>query len=81
MKPKLVELLRSGDRSQFLLQYDEESGELYVNYKKVAYEVTFTKWQRFFAVCVSLAIIFEGVTSVLTFFFKDINGFIKAVCS
>lgn len=80
MKPNLVELLSSGDKSQLRLQYDEVSGELYVNDKKVAYEVSLTKGQKILAVCVSVAIIFEGLASILTFFFKDIHGLIKVFC-
>jgi hypothetical protein len=77
MKSKLVELLHSGDKDQFRIQYDEENGELYVNDKKVAYEVALTKWQNILAVSVSLAVIFEAIVSILTFFFKDFDGLMK----
>lgn len=75
-RPKLVELMWSDD-GKFHIQYDEQTGELYINNKKVLYEVTLTSWQKILAIGVSLALIFQGAMSVITFFFKDFHALIQ----
>lgn len=55
MEPKLVLLLTSGDKGQFRIQYDEVNGDLYINDKKVAYEIKLTKWQKILAAGMSVA--------------------------
>lgn len=79
MKSKLTEIFNSGDRGQIRLQFDEETGELYVNDRKVLYEVTLTKWQKILAFSVSVAFIAQGVVAVLVFIFKDWQGLMKVI--
>lgn len=64
--PKLIEILSSGgDKDDKVrLQYEEETGELYVNDRKVVTEVGLTKMQKFLAYGASIAIIVQGVMSV-----------------
>lgn len=71
MSPKLTEIFNSGDRGQIRLQYDEENGELYVNDKKVLYEVALSRWQKILAFSVSIALVLQGAMAALTFFFRD----------
>ncbi len=50
------------------LQYHKKTGELYVNDKKVVTEVALSTLQKFLAYGVSLAIMVQGLMSVLSYF-------------
>ena len=68
-KPKLIDIFGTGGENddKVKLQYDERTCELYVNDKKVVTEVSLTIVQKILAYGVSIALIVQGVMSVLSY--------------
>jgi hypothetical protein len=69
MKPKLSVIMEDTN-GKYQLQYDEQTDELYVNNKKILYEIGLTKFQKFLAIGVSLSIIAEAIMSMVMSFIK-----------
>lgn len=69
-KPKLIEIFSSGGdkNNKVRLQYDNKTGELYVNDKKVVTEVDFSKSEKILAWLVAISVATQAVMSIFTYF-------------
>jgi len=69
MDSELDEVFSSND-GKFRLQYHKETNDLYINERKIAYDLNLTWWQNLLAVLVSVAVIVDCVFNTLTYFYK-----------
>lgn len=69
----MVQLVKIFDdnNGKFRFQYDKETNDLYINERKIAYDLTLTWWQNALAILVSCAVIIDCVISVLTYLCKS----------
>lgn len=70
MDSNIVEIF-SDNGGKFRLQYHKETNDLYINDKKMAYDLTLTWWQNLLAILVSFAVIVDCFFNVLTYFYKS----------
>lgn len=69
MDSKLVEIFNDNG-GRFRLQYHKETNDLYINDKKIAYEISLAWWQNLLAIFVSIAVIVDCIFNILTYFCK-----------
>jgi len=53
---------------KFVLQYEKNTGELYISNRKIAYDVRLTSWQNFFAFGGSAAVMIDCLINIFKFF-------------
>ncbi len=69
MDSKIVEICNDNN-GKFRLQYHTETNDLYINDRKIAYDLSLSWWQNLFAILVSIAVIVDCIFNILSYFYK-----------